>query len=911
MGKAIAENVNSEQQTGASATLSVARDKKSQNRSTPMMDQYLSIKRAHPDSLLFYRMGDFFELFFDDAVQAAEALDITLTKRGKHLGEDIAMCGVPAHSHETYLERLIRKGFKVAICEQVEDPVEARKRGYKAVVKRDVVRIVTPGTLTEDTLLDARSNNFMVSIATAKGELGVAWVDVSTGILFTQASDEAAIPSVLARLAPGEILISETLLSREDLAARLADWRDCLSIEPASRFDSENARRRLQQIFNVDTLEAFGAFSRAEVAAAGSLVTYIELTQKGHMPRIAPPRQYARGEVMEIDAATRRNLELTSTLMGERQGSLLSVLDRTLTGAGARLLMTQLGAPLTDIDAINGRLDAIQCFVDSVSIRDDIRGILRGTPDLERALSRISVGRGGPRDLSVITHVLDVAARIRAGIAGMDGVPKAMEAALESLDPHVRLHEKLSAALSEDLPLQARDGGFIQKGYSAELDGLRALRDDSRRLIANLQADYRGMTGISTLKVRHNNVLGYFVEVPARQADKILVERVPGGKEGPFIHRQTMANAVRFSTTELGELEGKIAQAGEQALALETEMFAALSAMVMEHAESLARTARSVAIMDVSAGLAERAVANRYVRPVLTDNRDMTIVAGRHPVVEDALKRNGDGQFVANHTQFADGGRLWLLTGPNMAGKSTFLRQNALIALMAQMGSYVPADEARIGVVDRLFSRVGAADDLARGRSTFMVEMVETAAILHQAGPNSLVILDEIGRGTATFDGLSIAWAVVEQLHEVNQCRALFATHYHELTTLSARLNNLSCYNMRVKEWEGDVIFLHQVEAGAADRSYGIHVGRLAGLPPGVIEHAEQILRTLEAGEQSSALTRLADDLPLFAAQPRQVAGGDGHEKSHPVMDELNKISADDLTPREALELLYKLKGML
>jgi DNA mismatch repair protein MutS len=907
VNKAAPNPIEQDNDAAASAEPAAKPAAATKDRPTPMMEQYLTIKADHPDALLFYRMGDFFELFFDDAVQAAEALDITLTKRGKHQGDDISMCGVPAHSHVVYLERLIRKGFKVAICEQVEDPAEAkRKRGHKAVVKREVTRIVTPGTLTEDTLLDARSNNYLLSVATAKGQFGVAWMDVSIGTLHTQACDEAELATIFSRLAPGEILISETVAARDGLTDVVSDWRDCMTVEPASRFDSDNARRRLEQIFGVGTLDSFGNFCRAEVAAAGSLITYVELTQKGALPRIAPPRQYLPGSVMEIDAATRRNLELTSTLTGERKGSVLSVIDRTLTGPGARLLLARLNTPLTDRAIIDERLDAIQFFMDAERVRGDVREQLRGLADMERALSRLSIGRGGPRDLAAVCHVLNHTATIRTIVSAETGMPGAIATNLQGLDPHVSLVDRLASALAEDLPVYVRDGGFIKPGYAPGLDELRGLRDESKRLIANLQARYQEETSVAQLKVCHNNVLGYFVEVPAKQGDKIIAD-----KEGPFIHRQTMANAVRFTTTELSELEGRIAQAADKAQALESELFDSLREDVLGFATTLADVARGLSQMDVSASLAELAVQSRYCRPVLNDDRDLHIVGGRHPVVEAALVQSGDGQFVANDTDLADGARIWLLTGPNMAGKSTFLRQNALIALLAQMGSFVPATEARIGIVDRLFSRVGAADDLARGRSTFMVEMVETAAILNQAGPKSLVILDEIGRGTATFDGLSIAWAVVEQLHEENRCRALFATHYHELTALSARLADLSCFSMRVKEWQGDVIFLHQVGAGAADRSYGIHVGRLAGLPPAVITYAEQILATLEQGEQSSKLTQLADDLPLFATVTEDVkSGGSAKTALEPALIELDRVNADDLTPREALEFLYMLKSM-
>jgi len=877
---------------------------------TPMMTQYLAIKAAHPDCLLFYRMGDFYELFFNDAATAARALDIALTKRGKHLGSDIPMCGVPVHSHESYLNRLIKQGFKVAVCEQIEDPAAARKRGAKAVVRRDVVRVVTPGTLTEDTLLDARQHNFLAAAAEAGGALALAWIDVSTGELHTQALAAGNLGAALSRVSPGELLLPETLLQREALFETLADWKWRLSPLPAGRFDSVNGEKRLLGLFGVATLDAFGAFSRAELAAAGALVDYVELTQKGRLPRIAPPRQLAESAVMEIDAATRRNLELAESLAGTVAGSLLAVIDDTLTGAGARLLAAHLAAPLTDPQAISARLDMVEHFVDGEQLRENIRGILKRTPDIERALTRSTLGRGGPRDLAAIRDGLARAGEVKAALTGDgDRAPAGIAAAARGLGHHDPLIERLERALAAELPLYARDGGFIAREYSPGLDELRGLRDESRRLIAGLQSRYAADVGVTTLKIKHNNVLGYFIEVPAKQADKI-----PLGADGPFIHRQTMANAVRYSTVELGDLEGRIARAADQALALELKLFDDLAGDVAGLAEPIAAAARALAALDVAAALATVAVARRYTRPVVDSGTTFDVKDGRHPVVEAALAKTGEATFVANGCELADddgdkdAGRLWLLTGPNMAGKSTFLRQNALIAVLAQMGSFVPAAEARIGAVDKLFSRVGAADDLARGRSTFMVEMVETAAILNRAGARSLVILDEIGRGTATFDGLSIAWAVVEHLHEVNRCRALFATHYHELTALAAKLPKLRCHTMRVKEWRGDVVFLHEVAAGAADRSYGIHVGELAGLPKAVIARASEVLATLEESEQSSAITRLAEDLPLFRAV--EATGAAAPEPRSPVLAALAAADADRLTPKDALELIYALKAM-
>jgi DNA mismatch repair protein MutS len=856
---------------------------------SPMMTQYLEIKRVHPEGLLFYRMGDFYELFFEDAVRAATALDITLTRRGQHQGRDIPMCGVPVHAADGYLSRLIRQGFKVAICEQMEDPAAAKKRGSKAVVRRDVVRVVTPGTITEDELLDARAHNYLAALAEAGGAMGLAWLDMSTGDFLAQPVASGALGAALSRLRPGELLLAERLLQRPELFEVLGEWKAALSPLPSARFDSANAQRRLEEIFRVQALDAFGDFTRAELAAAGALVDYVELTQKGRLPRLAPPRRLAAGAVMEIDAATRRNLELTQALSGGRKGSLLATIDRTVTGAGGRLLAARVAAPLTDAAAVAGRLDMVQFLLEDEELREELRARLGLCPDMGRALSRLTLGRGGPRDLAAVRDALREAGALRERLAAesLTPPPEGIARAREDLGRHDALVGRLGRALAAELPPQARDGGFIAAGYAPELDELKALRDDSRRLVAGLQSRYAEETGIASLKIRHNNVLGYYVEVTPTHADK-----VPSGELGPFIHRQTLASARRFTTVELSDLEQKISTAAERALAVELRIFEDLVGEVTARAEEIALAAGALAELDLSAALAERARQGRWCRPRVEDSNAFDIVGGRHPVVEAALGEAQQGPFVANDCDLAETRRIWLVTGPNMAGKSTFLRQNALIAVLAQMGSYVPAAEARIGMVDRLFSRVGAADDLARGRSTFMVEMVETAVILNQATERSLVILDEIGRGTATFDGLSIAWACVEHLHEVNRCRALFATHYHELTSLAAKLPALACHTMRVKEWQGEVVFLHEVAPGAADRSYGIHVAKLAGLPEAVVARAEQVLETLERGEQAGSLTRLADDLPLFAARPSRPA-------------------RDELSPREALDLLYELRSLL
>jgi len=881
---------------------------------TPMMVQFLELKEQYQDCLLFYRMGDFYELFFDDAVKAAEALDIALTKRGKHQGNDIPMAGVPVHSHETYLQRLIRKGFRVAVCEQMEDPAEAKKRGAKSVVKRDVVRLITPGTLTEDSLLDARRHNYLAAIADVRGKMGVAWLDISTGDFYVQPCTMAALGAALARLDPGEVLISDRLLNRPEMFDLYNDYKNIITPQPAARFDPANAELRLKKLYDVAALDAFGGFETAELSAAGALIDYVELTQKGQMPRLSPPTRMAQGAAMEIDAATRRSLELTQTQTGERKGSLLSVIDRTRTGAGARLLAARLSAPLTEADSINRRLDLVSYFHDHDDLRSDLRASLAECPDIERALSRLSIGRGGPRDLASLRDGLACAFAIRNLLDrpadnSLDTLPASLNDHLTELGHHGDLVDLLRRALSESLPLMARDGGFIATGYHPPLDELRMLSSESKKLIANLQAQYTEQTAIGSLKVKHNNVLGYFIEVPAKQADKMM-------EIDEFIHRQTMANAVRFTTVALSELEGRVSKAGDQAMALELDLFADLVTSVLAHADPIARCAQALAGLDVSSSLGELARDQGCVRPVIDNSLSFDIRGGRHPVVEAALRTAGESPFVANDCRLEDEQKLWLITGPNMAGKSTFLRQNALIAVMAQIGAFVPAQSAHIGAIDRLFSRVGAADDLARGRSTFMVEMVETAAIINQATDRSLVILDEIGRGTSTFDGLSIAWAVVENLHEINKCRGLFATHYHELTALAAKLDHLSCHTMLIKEWQGEVVFLHEVGPGSADRSYGIHVAQLAGLPKAVIKRAEQVLKTLEKGQQGGGVAKLADDLPLFAAAMAQV---EKEEKSSvpalsdqqkALLDAVGNMDPDDMSPRDALDALYRLRDL-
>lgn len=880
-----------------------------------MMEQFIEIKANNPDSLLFYRMGDFYELFFQDAVEASRALGITLTKRGQHMGQEIPMCGVPVHAADDYLQKLIGLGFRVAVCEQVEDPAEAKKRGSKSVVRRDVVRLVTPGTITEEKLLSPSETNYLMALARIKSgsepAYALAWIDISTGIFRLAETAESRLLADILRIEPRELILADTVFHDPELRPVFDVLGRVAVPQPAVLFDSATAEGRISRYFGVKTLDGFGTFSRAELAAASAAISYVEKTQLAERPALGTPERESAASTLFIDPATRGNLELVKTLSGAREGTLLKALDRTVTSGGARLLAERLMSPLTDPDRINERLDSIEILADQPSFAGDLRDALRRAPDMPRALSRLALGRGGPRDLGAIQAGLHASASIsRLMAAGtLSDELKEARAAIDALP--AGLLGLLDATLGDELPLLKRDGGFVCEGANAELDEVRGLRDQSRRVIAGLQLQYSEETGIKSLKIKHNNVLGYFIEVTAGNAGSMTDTDAGRAR---FIHRQTMANAMRFTTTELAELESKIANAADRALSIELEAFDRMTAEVVAAAETLKAAALALATVDVSVGLAVLAEEQAYARPTVDRSRMFAIDGGRHPVVEQALKRQASNAFVANGCDLSppegeEGGAIWLLTGPNMGGKSTFLRQNALIAIMAQMGNFVPAASAHIGIVDRLFSRVGASDDLARGRSTFMVEMVETAAILNQATDRSLVILDEIGRGTATFDGLSIAWAAVEHLHEANRCRGLFATHFHELTVLSEKLGRLSNATMRVKEWHGDVIFLHEVGPGAADRSYGIQVARLAGLPASVVARAKDVLAKLEDADRKNPASQLIDDLPLFqVAIRREEVKPAGNSK---IDEALKALNPDDMTPREALDALYALKKEL
>jgi DNA mismatch repair protein MutS len=878
---------------------------------SPVMAQYFEAKARQPDALVFFRMGDFYELFFEDAAKASAALGITLTARGQHGGAPIPMCGVPVHAAEAYLAKLIRAGFKVAVCEQMENPAEARKRGSKSVVHRDVVRVVTPGTLTEEGLLDARGANRLAAIAVRGGQAAVASVELSTGEVECLATGVSGLASALAALGPSEILVPDRLFADEAIANALKSVGGFVQPLPQALAEPAASEARLKRLYGVETLDGFGALSGAEVSALGLIAAHLETTQAGKLPALSAPRRAGEADVMAIDPATRTSLEVEKATSGSREGSLLAAIDRTVTASGARLLAARLARPLLDPAAIDARLDAVAWFCDQRPQRQKLREALKGLGDMARALSRLALGRGGPRDLGCLKDGLAIGEAVAGLFAStrdpLVELPAEIAQALTALNPTLhpdlaQFRALLTEGLGPDLPAQARDGGFVAADVRPELDQARALRDDSRRVIAALEAQLAGESGVA-LKIRHNAVLGYFVETTAKAAEPLLKPPL----NATFIHRQTMANQVRFTTVELAELDAKIAQAAERALAIELDTFEAWRDAAVAVAEGVQAAAFAAARLDVAAANAEWAEDVGASRPVVDRSTAFEAEAAWHPVVENAVRRAGEA-FTPNDCRLdgvgAGGARLSIVTGPNMAGKSTFLRQNALLAVLAQAGLFVPAKRLRLGVVDRLFSRVGAGDDLARGRSTFMAEMVETAAILTQATPRSFVILDEIGRGTATYDGLAIAWACAEALHEVNRCRALFATHYHELAVLEQRLAYVGNLSLRAKEWNGDLIFLHEAGPGPADRSYGVQVAKLAGVPAAVVARARDVLERLE--REAGAPAHL-EDLPLFAA----VAEPAAKFGPSPVDEAIRAMDPDGMSPREAMDALYRLKGLL
>jgi DNA mismatch repair protein MutS len=869
-----------------------------------MIAQWRRLKEAHPEALLFFRMGDFYELFFEDAVAAAPVLEVSLTKRGRDRGQEVPMCGVPVHAVETYLHRAIRKGFKVAVCEQVEDPAEARKRAGKTLVERDIIRLVTPGTLTEDALLDPLQHNWLAAVTIQGNRGAIARVDLSTGRLEMEALPKEALAAALARLAPAELLVPAERLQEDGFATQLRDLAERLTPLPAVRFDPAAGTRRLKLRFGVADLAPFGAFEPAETGAAGALVDYLELTQKSGSFHLHEPVRIDDATLLQIDPATRRSLELMRGPDGERAGSLLAVVDRTTSAIGARLLARRIAEPAARLELIRPRADKVSFLADDDRLRARLRAILAGMSDPERPLARLAAERGGPRDLRSLGDAADRAGRIALELGDTPSPLAGLLPQLTGLEPLAR---SILETLAEPAPLRVEDGSLLRPGVDAEYDRLVSMRDAGRAHLEVFERRLREDTGIGNLKVRHNGMLGWYVEVPTAQDGKVPPD---------FVRRQGLSGAMRYTTVELQALERALGEAADGAQARERAIFAALCAQALDHAPALRLAAEALAELDVAAGLAELARERNWVRPELVEEPVFLVRGGRHPVVEAALAAAGQ-PFVANDCDLAPEQRLWLLTGPNMAGKSTFLRQNALIAVLAQAGSFVPAQEARIGLVDRLFSRVGAADDLARGRSTFMVEMLETSTILARATERSLVVLDEIGRGTSTWDGLSIAWAVVEHLHDKIRCRGLFATHYHELTHLAASLPRLALQRVKVKEWQGSIVFLHEIGRGAAESSYGIHVAALAGLPKPVLRRAREILGKLERNEAKGTAARLAQDLPLLALLEHEEEPSDMQGEVQQADDAgrelrriLDSVDPDTLAPKAALELIYQLKAV-
>jgi DNA mismatch repair protein MutS len=874
---------------------------------TPMMEQFLRIKADYPDYLLFYRMGDFYELFFDDAVTAARVLDIVLTRRGKHLDTEIPMCGVPAHSHEFYLQKLIREGFKVAICEQTESPEEAKKRGSKSVVERKVVRIITPGTITEENLLAPNFSNYLSAIAEVKGELALAWVDISTGEFCTKNVGAENLLSEVEAIHPNEIIIAQNLLEKESIKTVTQAFARLITPQAKAYFEPEKAERKIKEVFNLHTISGIADFTKAELSATGALLEYISVTQVNQLPRLDFPKRQAVASTMLIDYSSMQNLEIFATNRSDSSFALFSLINKTRTSAGSRTLAKALSAPLLDVDQINARYDAVEFFIKNPSIHSELRASLQEMPDIERIISRIHLNRASPRDVSALRNALKQVLVIQQifEFATKIVMPAQIAEAIHNIGNHTELFTKLDSAIDEFPPININEGNFIKQGYNPKLDDYRKSLNNSSEILAELQEKYRTETGIGSLKIRDNNVLGMYIEVTPSHVSKILPS---------FIHRQTLANAVRYTSDELKAIEGKIVNARSYSINLEIEIFTELCSNIVSETEKLLDAARAIALLDMFSGLAELAEQNNYCRPALDNSTDFIIENGRHPVVEITRKNNRSSSvsaisdFITNNTFLDKKNKIALVTGPNMSGKSTYLRQNALLAILAQVGSFIPADSARIGVVDKVFCRVGASDNLARGESTFMVEMVETANILNNATEKSLIILDEIGRGTATFDGLSIAWSIVEHLHDNIHARAFFATHYHELTSLKNSLPQLCLLTIEVKEWQGNIIYMHKVVQGIANSSYGIHVGKLAGLPQNVIARADEILEILTSKNASISTDVVSADLPLFKSSTSETQSP---AYTSELIEQLEAIDTNNTTPIQALEALYKLKQLI
>ncbi len=865
-----------------------------ESHSTPLMRQYHAIKQQVPQALLMFRLGDFYELFYDDAVTAARELEITLTARNKEKGEPIPMCGVPYHAAEGYLSRLIQKGYRVAICDQMEEAGAGKK-----LVKREVTRVVTPGTATESSLLRSHENNYLAAVCRNGERAGLAHVDISTGEFRATEMDGAEVNAALENLNVREVLAAESkplgateprpeasVTGLPGLRTAIEDWV----------FNLDYADRALRDHFGLLSLDGCGMIGHPlAVSAAGAILHYLRDTQKSALDHLDRPSYYDRGDSMILDSVTVRNLELLEPLFaGEsKESTLIHVLDQTCTGMGGRLLRHRLLRPCLQLEEIEARLDAVQEVLNSTIARAEIRKLLAAVLDLERLLGKLSLGTAGPRELLALARSLALVPKLKQQAGALESARvRAIWGALDEI-PEVR--DRILSAIAEEPPAHLADGGTIRAGYHAELDELRDISRNSRQYIADIETRERGRTGIQSLKVRFNNVFGYYIEI-----SKANMHNAPSDYE----RKQTLVNAERFTTPELKELESKILDAEEKMLALERQIFQELRLFAAEHAARIRQTAAAIAELDVTCALAQVAAENRYTRPGFSDSGEIRIVAGRHPVIEKLTEKEAV-RFIPNDLYFDTQSQfIAVITGPNMGGKSTYLRQAATIVILAQMGSFVPADSAMLSLVDRVFTRIGAADNLARGRSTFMVEMTETAVILNTATSRSLVVLDEIGRGTATYDGLSLAWAVIEHIHQRIRARTLFATHYHELTELADQMPGVRNLHVSVKEAGDQVIFLRKVEPGRADRSYGIEVARLAGLPVSVIERAREILALHERSEQA-----VTEELSPRAPAPMQIQMFE--PVNYQIAERIRTLKLDELRPIEALQLLNELQQEL
>ena len=864
------------------------------NVNTPMMEQYLKIKNQHKDALLFYRMGDFYELFFEDAIVASQALDITLTKRGKSNGKDIPMCGVPFHSADNYLPKLIKKGFNVAVCEQTETSEEAKIKSKKGPLKREVVRIISPGTLTEDNLLERNTNNFLGAISDNKGSVSIAWVDVSTGCFKSRNIEEdnksnrkQLLANFLLRMNFSELLISEDF----DLDIIVEEWHSIIKKQPSSLFYYPSCLDQILSYYSIASLGGVGSFSEGEIKAAGVLLSYLKLTQCGKIPILSMIQTETQSNFLEIDYFTQKSLEIFKNLSGGIEGSLISCLDETKTASGARLLKQRVIEPFYRIEQIQDRYNLTNWILENNIDISQYQIDFESIPDLERSLSRISLSRGGPRDLLLMSKGLLIIKGICENLMSnnqVKSISSLLNAIIDNLDIDYSLFSKIKNAFKTDVPLIVKEGNFIKEGFHKELDSLRNFRNNELEFIAKLQKKYSELTKVNSLKIKHNRMLGYHIEVRALHDQSLRNIDL-------FIHRQTTAQTSRFTTVELNDVENQILNSFDKAVKIELDIFNDFVNQILQKGEEILKIVFSISELDISIMVASQSISRNYTCPNICEEKRLEIIGGRHPVVEEQMKLS-EKSFIFNDCTLNKKDLIWLITGPNMAGKSTYLRQNALIVIMAQAGLFVPANKANIGVFDKIFSRVGASDDLAKGQSTFMIEMIETSLILNTATDKSLVILDEIGRGTSTFDGLAIAWSVLDYLHQKIKPRTLFATHYHELTSLKENLENLSCHKMSIKEWDDSIIFMHKIMDGEADKSYGIHVAKLAGLPLPVTKKATKLLSNFQNKNNEIHYMNI-DEMDISESKEDEV-----------FFEEFDKVNVDEISPRQALDIFYKLK---